>query len=81
MTFAGLFSILPATEVMDTVDRERPRPNPEIGEPVFDYWLRVVRYHAWEDGYGAAILDVERRSGPPGPNGPVDPSLNPHERA
>ncbi|WP_032376702.1 hypothetical protein [Rhodococcoides fascians] len=47
------------------------------------YWvLRIPTlphpYDVWEAGYQAAVDDVERRSAPPGPNGPVDFTSNPH---
>lgn len=35
----------------------------------------------WDEGYEAAVRDVETRSAPPGPNGPVDPTTNPYRRS
>lgn len=40
-----------------------------------------ARTQAWDEGYEAAISDIEARSAPPGPNGPVDPTRNPYPAA
>lgn len=39
---------------------------------------REQRATAWEEGYEAAEDDEARTYGPPGPNGPSDPTVNPY---
>lgn len=39
---------------------------------------RAGRATAWEEGYEAAEDDEARTYGPPGPNGPSDPTVNPY---
>jgi hypothetical protein len=43
--------------------------------------IMEARWEAWREGYEACTGDVEARSAPPGPNGPVDPTQNPYEEA
>lgn len=41
-------------------------------------WLAALRREIWHEGYEDAVADVEARSAPPGPNGPVDPTPCPY---